>query len=769
VPTYLILLSLFSPPALAQLKDDLVVTATVGWNGVIPGDRWAPITVFITAGEKPIEGMITADFAQDPTQSAHITVPFAATPQRTTPVTLVAAIPNHCDRLTLTLLTRDRRIPLEFTSSVSNDTLPLPPVLESSTAVVLAVGRGTLPEAVRDWEPLAGMKARKLADDPTILEPVWGQIVAARAEPESLPNVWAAYQGLSAMVVPGDAARSMDRSALAAIHDWVQSGGRLLIIADGPGEQWRDWLPENARTLIQAESPGTHPLPKAVAESIETLKSDLASPKSAWKRIEGARKNRPQNPYYNPGYGAAEEPAPSKVVLPGPAAQVPSRVFRLTDEAKRNGWRLAWTTETDETAGMLAEGPVGFGHVTILGLEPSHATQILSTRASGSVWREALKPALADFLSTAPWQDTQGAWNYYTTDPAQNAVNATLESMAKIPSVGGWVVAAFAAGLILLVLLVGPVDYFTLKRLRAGQHWWLTAIGWTSVACVIAWAAPALVRTSPTQLARTSVVDCILSKGDGSPDSSLTAWETGLTAIYAGESGVLRPTVDPASWWRGTAAVFYWFRADTAGRGIAPTLQQAAGGAAGSVRGNPIQPFAMPLWTFRSFLDDSRATVGLGAKVRTNTDEGVCHAMVTGLPEGVHIERALVRIGDTSFGRAWINHGAAGNATGGGWSADLRPNREETEMWASQPAIIATYPRSTAVNVVKSAFLPATALSLNGPAQRTAAAARLTSTSRWAMLLLQVNNWPAAPAIDRPAKSEHTRILRLLVPLSDSQ
>src|SRR5438128_1087571 len=68
-----------------------VMLASFGFGGVYAAERWGPITVSVTPGDKPLSGSIIVEYAQDQTQSARIAVPFAATPERTTYVPIVAA------------------------------------------------------------------------------------------------------------------------------------------------------------------------------------------------------------------------------------------------------------------------------------------------------------------------------------------------------------------------------------------------------------------------------------------------------------------------------------------------------------------------------------------------------------------------------------------------------------------------------------------------------------------------------------------------------
>lgn len=753
-------LCVLARPALAQTTtDDLSVTASIGWNGVVPSDRWAPITVYITAGEKAVQGTITLEFPQNPTQRAVIVAPFAATPDKTIPVTLVASLPAGCERLTLTVQPEGRRRAriLSFDRSGSANTIPMANTLEESEPLVLVVGRSTLPDAAKDWAGLAGSLSRRDRIDPTILPPIWGHIVFARAEPEGLPSIPAAYGGLACMVAPGDAAGRVDRATLAAIHEWVRSGGRLLISLDSPGDAWREWLPDEAKPLVLADPQARVAIPGAIGSLITKLSDDLTHPKDASERLKAElRKRAAQDPFStgDEELPTNENPTPAKDSLPAAAADASARPLRLGADGARMGWALSWQAGATADTGLLADGPVGFGHVYVLGVEPTRTPSTLSTRASGAVWRGALEPALRELVADPGANRDPRARVWWQHGHTQTAINSCLERLAHVSMVGGWVIGVLAAALGLLVLLVGPIDYFVLKRLRAGQHWWLTALGWTAIACLGTYLAPQIIRTSPTQVGRLSVIDQLIYPAPaGQTPRSLTR-AAGITTFYSGESGIVRPTVDAASWWRGTAALvaFYARMNNSAARGIAPTVQAAAGGDSGSTRGNPLQPFPMPLWTFHAFLDESSPQTSVTVRLRRDGDGW--RTVVTGIPEGARVSRVELRIGAKRFA---MDDRPPPAAQGGSWEAVLplsAPNEERPPTQPSNPYEVAPFNTGSALNIP-------------GPDRRSSTFLRLLATNRWAILVLTLDHCPPEPALTRPAEYDHTRILRIAVPLDE--
>jgi len=796
------------PPAAARAdapkSDQPQMLVSFGWGGtMMPSERWSPVTVYVTTGEKPIAGTIVMEFPQDATQSASIAVPFAATPNRTTPVQIIASLPAMCDRVTFTMYNdRGRAVrSIKYTSMSTSITAQLPPRHDPERPLLVSVGRSTISDAVRDWAALqldSRLQGRPgingTSFSPRIeMAPGWADMAAARMFADELPIAWTAYDGVAALIVHAEGTsvtgRSADPRAISAVHDWVASGGRLVVVADTPGEMWREWLPEQARRALSMSPITTGPVPGVLGGVIDGVRE--MSREHA--RLAGL---------------AGTEPV-AAVEVPPVAVSAPQRPMSITPYGHDEGWRLRWPVEGNPESGLLVEGPSGYGFVVVLGIDPAKAPQVLSTRATAAVWLDALEHVLADRLLEAGEQNMRNrGWGAYYQPRSQRAASAAIERLGDVPVIGDWLFAAIAACIAVLAALVGPVDFFVLRRFKIGHRSWLTALVWIVVASVAAYGAPRLLRAAPTQINRLTVVDRMLPAagftggGEASGQGAAPTYAAGMTGIYSGESGRARfAKPDPTSWWRGVSIDYPWAQQSVgSGAAVVPTVQSAAGGAAGSERGNPLEAVPMGLWTFRTFADVSRPTPGFGPEVTgitariRQTPEGYS-VFVAGLPSGVMVTQAALRTG-----LKWHNLtrpppekpkpksqpivpqrlpaepeevrnppprpvGTAGDTT---WSAvfpDDYISAAAPAAWSNPPQDENTfyYPIQVAIN-----RSPGPLLDIQGPLRRGLSVERRLESGRWAALYLNIERFPLDAALDWPSTSTHTCLVRLLVPLDSA-
>jgi hypothetical protein len=297
-----------------------------------------------------------------------------------------------------------------------------------------------------------------------------------------------------------------------------------------------------------------------------------------------------------------------------------------------------------------------------------------------------------------------------------------------------------------------------------------------------------------------SLVDRMILPGAGGlPRPESPTYATALTGIYAGESGVARVTnPDLTSWWRGqsTRNSYSPFR-ESGGIAIVPTVQAAAGGDAGSQRGNPLVSQPMGLWTFRTFCDYSMPRAGTGASRvggRIDQDEDSYRVLVTGLPDGAKVMAAALRMGSV-----WLSLEEPDDAPPAPQprpGAYMPPTPARTELLLKPIGTVedgawsVAFPRrysaehpprewSPFVRHVNEPWFyntnapvderPGPLLELQGPNRRGLAIESYLATGRWAALYLSLDDCPTGLELNWPAKADHTMILRLLMPIDNGE
>jgi hypothetical protein len=723
--------------AAGQPDDRVSLNAIFGWGGHIPTERWSPVTVYIHSPGRSISGVMLIEYAQDAHQQARIAVPFAAVADRTTAVQAVICIPPECDSVSIRLLDeRGRRLAAErFTHTPTQRTGVLGIKREYAEGLLVCVGLPRLPDAMRalreiEQELLAAQPAqnsRQPWERPRRTAAVrWDEVLAVTVSPGDLPLSAMGYDSVMGVVVSGDAGFQVSRAALDAVHQWVLSGGRLVIVADGPGEQWRNWLPEEARQLIRMHPPDSSELPSKLAEAV----------------------------------GAAAMPLEREVARPEAVESLAVRAIELTAAARREGWTVR---HGEGGAALVAEGPVGYGYVTVLGFDPHKTTRTISSHGAAAVWVQALETIARDFFAsnsleaTAPAPGVVTYWYGYASR-AQQAINVSLERLANVPVLGYTVFVTIAGAVLALALLVGPIDYLVLKRRKALQRSWMTALFWIALASAAGIAAPRVIRTDPTQVNRFSVIDQMAGVQAGEQGLGFT---TGLTGMYAGHAGTSQLTdVDPASWWRGTTAV-YSFQRGGSGTAPVPTFQAAAGGEMGSLRGNAMHSLPLAQWTFRTFFDQSPRGLPLGARLEIAGDEQDAALVITGLPGGCRIVEGLVQ-GGIRPGQVLVPSEITQGPGVGEWR--LRFAGDQAEGFHSLPSRWLYQPGGRRGDGERN---PGAALALPGPDRRGLAVESRIASGSWGAVYLWMEGMPPYPTLDWKANAQHTAVIRLLFPVED--
>lgn len=695
----LALLLAAAAPAPAQApQPPQIVRGVFGWEGfVAPGRPW-PLLLELRGGSEPFDGVLAATYVQDVTQEIEVLTPVSLAPGRVTRVTLALHVPQYGQQVNVRLLTLGSRevASLKFDRwSDASDVVNITEIPAQSVCVGILEGAGLEKGTVQ-----AAIPARGGVSDPN-LQPARG-IAIPLAE---FPIHDAALRGLELLVVPAAAADRLEPRSLAAVRQWVCGGGRLVVLADDPGASWRAWLP-----------PGT------LGDLVEI------------------------------GPAATISTPPSLTALvPSAAPTLAGRPIRLTERGRRDGWRTTHPLEGD--AALQAEGPVGFGLVTVLGYAPRRVPDPYTPAAAAPLWNETIRSTLnGGRTAQASWGG--GAFRTPETDDAISRAVTHLGS--SVLPLGWWPPTLMAICLALLALMLGPGDYFALGRLRQRHRSWLTALVWIALAAGATYAVPNFIRSAETTVQRLEVVDHLAEPG------APLVWQSAASGIFAG-TGLDARWIDlpEAGTWDGVSAGgggggSALGRPKFAVVQIAPAAEaepEPWGGMTPGAAGSCLpQPGRMPVraWTFRTFMDEARKRPAIVASAGKIGDELVIR--LGGLPPGARADGAAVLIGD-----AWFEAEVAadGVPAASGSPAGAAPGTFTVRVTRRMgPPFSWDASADEADGVVRLTNLP-------GAAQRLAGLYRRVTAGRWGLLMLRLtdNGGPTIESADLTTRTTLARIV----------
>jgi hypothetical protein len=793
-----------------------------GFGTMLPAHRCVPVRITLTGGTEAFTGTMTLKYRGDSTQSMSLTVPVAATPGKTSVFTPVVAFPGAAEKIEAVLADRAGRVVrrVTYSDNPGETEMPLPPVRGERAPLVIGVGSATSSAGSVGTLRLTHIAIPEVPGQEEVLE-------TATTPAATLPMLAWGYDGVSAVVLESDAVRVMDPRSAAALREWVLEGGWLVVVASGADDTWSSWLPPTgagdggAGLLsvggpVKAETPGT--LAKVVSTDPKMERGETGRfAATTWNSYWGGWRAQPMwmhgptvEESLQPPTATTPPPEPAPAAAPveipiDAASEIVARWIRLTAEGRRAGWSIgltrgepvAWTDtgpqapplERDEE-GLLAQGPVGYGWVTVIGFDPRRASVQMSNGASRRVWAEVFAlnarprpPGQPGTRSLRGSRSSLSTWAMWT-QPAANATSLALDAVAVAAPPGRrvFLLVALAAGAV--PLLIGPVDYLVLRRKRLAHRSWLTALGWISGASLGAWMMPLVVRSSSTTVSRLEVVD-VMMPADGTSGEPL-ALAAGITGVFSAESATatlaglpagatVRSISSDAPMWNRREA------ASTPGAELPLTQagpgldEESAGDAWGGV--NPgvsgVAPFgdrtlatAWRLWTFRAVEDRARVAPTVRAAVERI---GIrTRVRVTGLAPGAAIRSAAVVIGGEWRGLQVVPGVNGAGVNGAGVDSGVVLEAAEAvdrQMWEPRPTVRNDY------------GYPYPAMNLRGTLLETPGAALITAAQDrgeliepyvesgvWDAVYLHVTDLPATVSLDAGSIGSRQAVFRIVIP-----
>lgn len=270
-PAALLALAALAPAPPAQ--DGIAVRAHYGFGDAVPAGAPCPLTLEIE--NRGGEAVALAITVQE-TSLGGLAAPFLGRRVEVSPGTgrLVTLLLPADDDGNMTLgIAAEPRTPISLGLGSGK-----PRSSEDRRAVRLQLAADPAPRAVRNGVLVLGGKARQLAGalDPGLLAGRREQdgVLLVDGSPDPLgtldarvaPDTWLAYSGLATILwTAPEPAEMPDPAQLRALREWVQAGGRLVLLAAGNPEVFATGLLAELWPSAPRSATAAYPCPEGVA------------------------------------------------------------------------------------------------------------------------------------------------------------------------------------------------------------------------------------------------------------------------------------------------------------------------------------------------------------------------------------------------------------------------------------------------------------------------------------------------------------------------
>ncbi len=380
---------------------------------------WTPIRLVLKADQKTgFSGTLEISTSDDAGTSISVRQPLTLSPGQTQRVTSYIRPGGREPNLSFRFLdTNGKR--------VSSDGPPgqtIYDVIGAEETVLLTLGKT---QGVELIPTLSGYSADQTASTRSIVvEPI-------DLGDDQLPGRWYGYDSVEAVILDTNSAEAM--TALSgrgkALRDWVERGGHLVLSV---GENWQGVVDANSelRDLLPALPAG-----QSRINDLGVIESFAAS---------------------------------SNPIVAGQAALAGLQIARLTEVDKRGGKVLAATASLP----LIVRGSFGFGRVTLIALDVNQ-NPFASWVDRALFWDKAIDLKRTTNVGTIS-AITRAAGRLTSSGNTDlgGLLRRGLEQFPGIKLVPfGWV----AFFIFLYILLIGPGDYFFLKKVvKRMEFTWIT-------------------------------------------------------------------------------------------------------------------------------------------------------------------------------------------------------------------------------------------------------------------------------------------------------
>ncbi|MCY2951802.1 MAG: hypothetical protein NTU53_07465 [Planctomycetota bacterium] len=247
------------------------------------------------------------------------------------------------------------------------------------------------------------------------------QIRTGFLQPQYLPDASLGYDGLDVLVLNAPDLVTMPLQTQQAIARWVRGGGRLLM--------WPSAGP------VPADSPIIDLLPCKIGQST-AIPLSLDDTKA--------------------------------LDLPARQERIAAREIELNPSAKKVSILL--------DKALACYGRAGLGRVAVLSIDASQLG-FQDRNNALKFWRPILKNLVAPTIQpTDESNDTNP--NNDTGSRRLAAMEAVVDRLGDVPGIGRFDFSYIAIVMVAMMFVVGPIDWFVLKKLGKQPWTWATTAGW---------------------------------------------------------------------------------------------------------------------------------------------------------------------------------------------------------------------------------------------------------------------------------------------------
>jgi hypothetical protein len=403
----------------AQEKRPEVVRLRVGIAEHYKVGQWTPVEITLRGGSEQMTGQVSLTVPDgDGVPSRVVTPPnkpCQVLPGQETSVLLYARFGEINSEATVALRVGDRVVAAKsFTSSMEADAEHYPSAMLAEQRLVVEVGPGSvgIEEAVE-----------RADRDSTSMG---GSAVARVTDVGQLPTRWYGYEGVDAVVISTSRPEMFHKllagssARLEALDQWVRMGGRLVLLVGSQGSE-----------VLHPEAPLARLAPGKLEKMV---------PLGETGALESYAENASTVP--TSGDGRLSMMAP-----------------RLTDI---EGTVEAWQADLP----MIVRATRGFGQVVFVAADLD--------RAPLNQWKDR-KLLVARLLGLPAKLDEEISESSVMMRPGfediSGQLRSALDEFTGVRLVPFW---AVVAGILVYILLIGPADYFFLRRLRHMEWTWFT-------------------------------------------------------------------------------------------------------------------------------------------------------------------------------------------------------------------------------------------------------------------------------------------------------